>query len=95
MKAMYTVCDCCVKDGCNVECSQSSVMRKRSREVWGRRVVEVTHDSHSPSSEYRDTHSIIRESVDSLCRDDADMPMTPYIGKAYNRPDAAFVSLFR
>ena len=52
MKAMYTV----VKDGCNVECSQSSVMRKRSREVWGRRVVEVTHDSHSPP-EYRDTHS--------------------------------------
>ena len=37
----------------------------------------------------------IRESVDSLCRDDADMPMTPYIGKAYNRPNAAFVSLFR
>ena len=37
----------------------------------------------------------IRESVDSLCRDDADMPMTPYIGKACNRPNAAFVSLFR
>ena len=37
----------------------------------------------------------IRESVDSLCRDDADMPMPPYIGKAYNRPNAAFVSLFR
>ena len=41
------------------------------------------------------TPSYIRESVDSLCRDDADMPMTPYIVKAYNRPDAAFVSLFR
>ena len=38
---------------------------------------------------------IIRESVDSLCRDDADMPMPPYIGKACNRPNAAFVSLFR
>ena len=38
---------------------------------------------------------IIRESVDSLCRDDADMPMPPYIRKAYNRPNAAFVSLFR
>ena len=37
----------------------------------------------------------IRESVDSLCRDDADMPRPPYIRKAYNRPDAAFVSLFR
>ena len=37
----------------------------------------------------------IRESVDSLCRDDADMPIPPYIGKAYNRPNAAFVSLFR
>ena len=24
----------------------------------------------------------IRELVDSLCRDDADMPMPPYIGKA-------------
>ena len=28
----------------------------------------------------------IRESVDSLCRDGADMPMTPYIGKACTRP---------
>ena len=37
----------------------------------------------------------IRESVDSLSRDDADMPMPPYIRKAYNRPNAAFVSLFR
>ena len=37
----------------------------------------------------------IRESVDSLCRDGADMPMPPYIGKACNRPNAAFVSLFR
>ena len=39
--------------------------------------------------------AIIRESVDSLCRDDADMPMPPYIRKACNRPNAAFVSLFR
>ena len=38
---------------------------------------------------------IIKESVDSLCRDDADMPRPPYIRKAYNRPNAAFVSLFR
>ena len=37
----------------------------------------------------------IRESVDSLCRDDADMPMPPYIRKACNRPNAAFVRLFR
>ena len=61
MKAIYTVHGYCVKDGCNVECSQSSVMRKKSREVWGRRVVEVTHDSHSPSSEYRDTHRARKE----------------------------------
>ena len=40
-------------------------------------------------------HTCIRESVDSLCRDDADTPMPPYIRKAYNRPNAAFVSLFR
>ena len=37
----------------------------------------------------------IRESVDSLCRDDADMPMPPYIRKAYNCPNATFVSLFK
>ena len=42
-----------------------------------------------------DARQRIRESVDSLCRDDADMPMPPYIGKACNRPNAAFVSLFR
>ena len=33
----------------------------------------------------------IRESVDSLCRDGADMPRPPYIRKACNRPNAAFV----
>ena len=38
---------------------------------------------------------VFRESVDSLCRDDADMPMPSYIGKACNRPNATFVSLFR
>ena len=37
---------------------------------------------------------IIRESVESLCRDGADMPMLPYIRKACNRPNVAFVSLF-
>ena len=42
-----------------------------------------------------DVRTAIRESVDSLCRDDADTPMPPYIRKAYNRPNAAFVSLFR
>ena len=31
---------------------------------------------------------VIRESVDSLCRDDADMPMPPYRRKAYNCPNA-------
>ena len=44
---------------------------------------------------FNDFYMYIRESVDSLCRDDADMPMPPYIRKAYNRPNAAFVSLFR
>ena len=39
-------------------------------------------------------YSCTRESVDSLRRDDADMPMPPYIRKACNRPNAAFVSLF-
>ena len=37
---------------------------------------------------------VIRESVDSLCRDGADMPRPPYIGKACTRPNATFVSLF-
>ena len=37
----------------------------------------------------------IRESVDSLCRDDADMPRPPYIRNAYNCPNTAVVSLFR
>ena len=48
-------------------------------------------------TELRDVYkrALIRESVDSLCRDDADMPMPPYIGKACNRPNAAFVSLLR
>ena len=38
---------------------------------------------------------LVSESVNSLCRDDADMPMPPYIRKACNRANAAFVSLFR
>ena len=29
--------------------------------------------------------TVIRESVDSLCRDGADTPMPPYIGKAFTR----------
>ena len=36
----------------------------------------------------------IRELVDSLCRDNTDKPMPPYIQKACNRPNTAFVSLF-
>ena len=44
---------------------------------------------------HNNSYPTIRESVDSLCRDDADMPMPPYIRKAYNRHNAAFVSLFR
>ena len=38
-------------------------------------------------------HIHIRESVDSLCRDDVDMPMPPYI--YIKLPNAAFVSLLR
>ena len=37
----------------------------------------------------------IRESVDSLCRDGADMPRPPYIGKACTRPNIEDLSLFR
>ena len=37
----------------------------------------------------------IRESVDSLCRDGADMPRPPYIGKACTRPNLEDLSLFR
>ena len=37
----------------------------------------------------------IRESVDSLCRDGADTPMPPYIGKAFTRTNFEDISLFR
>ena len=37
----------------------------------------------------------IRESVDSLCRDGADMPRPPYIGKACTRPNLEDLSLFK
>ena len=38
---------------------------------------------------------IIRESVDSLCRDGADLPRAPYIGKACTRLNGESLSLFR
>ena len=38
---------------------------------------------------------IIRESVDSLCRDGTDTPMPPYIGKAFTRTNFEDLSLFR
>ena len=38
---------------------------------------------------------VIRESVDSLCRDGADTPMPPYIGKAFTRTNFEDISLFR
>ena len=38
---------------------------------------------------------VIRESVDSLCRDGADMPRPPYIGKACTHPNLEDLSLFR
>ena len=37
----------------------------------------------------------IRESVDSLCRDGADLPRPPYIGKACARLNGESLSLFR
>ena len=37
----------------------------------------------------------IRESVDSLCGDGADMPRPPYIGKADTRMNVEDLSLFR
>ena len=37
----------------------------------------------------------IRESVDSLCRDGADTPMPPYIGKAFICTNVEELSLFR
>ena len=40
-------------------------------------------------------HVYIRESIDSLCRDDVDMPRLPYIRKDCNHPNTGFVSLFR
>ena len=41
-------------------------------------------------------YSIIRESVDSLCRDGTDTPMPPYIhvGKAFTRTNVEDISLF-
>ena len=58
----------------------------------------MTNDFQSNLTQTLPCHYLqhsIRGLVDSLCRDDADMPMPPYIRKAYNRPNAAFVSLFR
>ena len=37
----------------------------------------------------------IRELVDSPCRDGADMPRPPYIGKTCTRPNLEDLSLFR
>ena len=38
--------------------------------------------------------NLIRESVDSQCRDGADTPMPPYIGKAFTRTNFEDLSLF-
>ena len=37
----------------------------------------------------------IRESVDSLCRDGADTPMPPYIGKAFTRTNFEDLSSYQ
>ena len=36
----------------------------------------------------------IRQSVDSLCRDDADMPMPPYIGKLATAPTLHLLAFY-
>ena len=43
----------------------------------------------------KEIRSIIRESVDSLCRDGTDTPMPPYIGKAFTRTNFEDLGLFR
>ena len=67
----------------------------------------VTHKVHTLQKENVQKHNrvrlkselyhmhVIRESVDSLCRDGADMPRPPYIGKACTRPNLEDLSLFR
>ena len=47
-------------------------------------VTEPSPNTHSQLTQIL-YHDNIRESVDSLCRDGADMPMPPYIGKAFTR----------
>ena len=39
--------------------------------------------------------STIGESVDSLCRDGAELPRAPYMGKACTRLNSEMLSLFR
>ena len=51
------------------------------------------HVHYTPHSQ-NNTHCI-RESVDSLCKDGADTPMPPYIGKAFTRTNVEDLSLFR
>ena len=65
---------------------------RRQADTWEKIEMTLTRKRKIAA---RRTYMYIRESVDSLCRDDADMPMPPYIRKAYNRPNTAFVSLFR
>ena len=48
-----------------------------------------------PPCDSRSNLHNIRESIDSLCRDGADMPRPPYIGKACTRPNLEDLSLFR
>ena len=46
---------------------------------------EILDDMHEGNSSLKSFMACIRESVDSLCRDGADTPMPPYIGKAFTR----------
>ena len=70
-----------------------------SPSLWSRK--DTTRDSSvlNPKIWYMYMYMYIqctfRESVDSLCRDGADTPMPPYIGKAFTRTNFEDISLFR
>ena len=63
--------------------------------IWRHRVIHVYKHTSLESTALLQSSAYIRESVDSLCRDGADMPMPPYIGKACTRPNLEDLSLFR
>ena len=89
---------------------QSSATQSLHLSFWGlRKIVAYSHSSSQcllvstvfgtvsslhPTS-FLMIFILVRESVDSLCGDDADTPMPPYIGKAFTRTNFEDLSLFR